>query len=104
LDQDESNQPYGAALQQQKTVIHDSELTPSARIIAEMRRYKEPFFHFAKRWSEQHQMYFTSQPLSVEQHQFFAEQALNSLNKQQELEALDEVPFAEYLQHYFTQS
>jgi len=104
LDQGETNRSYSVALEQQKAVIHDPDLTPSARIIAEMRRYKEPFFHFAKRWSEKHQAHFTGQPLKTEQQQFFTEQALLSLRKQQELETLNEVPFAEYLQRYFAQS
>jgi glutamate--cysteine ligase len=104
LDQGETNRSYSVALEQQKAVIHDPDLTPSARIIAEMRRNKEPFFQFAKRWSEQHQAHFTSQPLKTEPQQFFTEQALLSLREQQELETLNEVPFAEYLQRYFAQS
>jgi glutamate--cysteine ligase len=104
LDQGETGRPYSTALEQQKAVIHDPDLTPSARIIAEMRRYKEPFFYFAKRWSKQHQSHFTSQPLSEDQRRFFTEQADRSLQRQHQLEALDDAPFAEYLQRYFAQS
>jgi glutamate--cysteine ligase len=104
LDRTAGGDAYRGALKQQQDIIHHPELTPSARIIAEMRRYKEPFFYFAKRWSKHHQDYFMNRPVDEPRRAFFAEEARRSLQRQKDLEATDDMPFAEYRRRYFAQT
>ncbi|MCP5418896.1 MAG: glutamate--cysteine ligase [Gammaproteobacteria bacterium] len=104
LDRTTGGRSFTEALHRQSEVIQHPELTPSARIIAEMRRYKEPFFYFAKRWSKQHQNDYMNQPVDEQRMAFFSEEARASRRRQEELEAADDEPFSEYLQHYFQQT
>ncbi len=104
LDQGETGRPYARALAIQQEAIRNPDLTPSARVLAEMRTAGESFFHFAKRRSEQHHDYFKGLPLDPERRQRFAEEARRSLEQQQEIEAADELPFDEFLRRYFAQT
>jgi len=103
LDTNKQDQPYRDALQQQIDKVIDPELTPSARMLNEMRERKEGFYHFAKRMSEQHYRYFTQLELSAEHEAFFDQAAADSLVKQQAIEAADTLSLDEYLQAYFAQ-
>jgi glutamate--cysteine ligase len=72
-------------------------------MLAEMHEHQESFFHFAKRLSEQHQNYFKTLPANAEREAFFLEAAKQSWQRQQDLETHDTLPFAEYLERYFSQ-
>jgi len=104
LDQHKEGTPYQDSLKYQRKKIIDPELTPSARMINEMRETKEGFYHFAKRMSEKHNRYFTSLSLSEEKNNFFDEASRQSIKKQKEIEASDTLNFDDYLQEYFKQS
>ncbi len=104
LDQGASGTPYCAALDEQVRKVKDPELTPSARMLREMRDRGEGFYHFAKRMSEIHQHFFSNLPLSETREAYFAELAVKSLEDQAALEAADEITFAEYLERYFAQA
>jgi glutamate--cysteine ligase len=104
LDQGVSGAPYCAALDEQLRKVRDPELTPSARMLNEMRERGEGFYHFARRMSEIHQHFFNNLPLSESREQYFTELAVKSLEDQQALEAADEMSFSEYLQRYFAQA
>lgn len=104
LDQSASGTPYCAALEAQKRKVADPELTPSARMLNEMRDRGEGFYHFAKRMSEIHQHFFRNLPLSESRERYFTELAIKSIEDQKAMEAADEISFTEYLQRYFAQS
>jgi glutamate--cysteine ligase len=104
LDQGVSGAPYCAALDEQLRKVRDPELTPSARMLNEMRERGEGFYHFARRMSEIHQHFFNNLPLSESREQYFTELAVKSREDQQALEAADEMSFSEYLQRYFAQA
>ncbi|MCG6865487.1 MAG: glutamate--cysteine ligase [Thiogranum sp.] len=104
LDQSVSGAPYCAALDEQLRKVRDPDLTPSARMLNEMRERGEGFYHFARRMSEIHQHFFKNLPLSENREQYFTELAVKSLEDQQALEAADEISFSEYLQRYFAQA
>jgi len=104
LDQHKDATPYQNALQLQRNKVIDSSLTPSARMLNEMRETKEGFYHFAKRMSEKHNSYFKSLSLSSEITQFFDEATIASIEKQKKIEASDSLSFENYLQAYFKQS
>ncbi len=104
LDQSSKGTPYCTALEAQMAKVRDPELTPSARMLNEMRDHGEGFYHFAKRLSEIHQHFFTNLPMSEAREQYFTELATKSIEDQQALEAADEISFDEYLNRYFAQS
>ncbi len=104
LDTDKINQPYKNSVCAQRDKVKSPELTPSARILDEMRENKEPFFHFAKRMSKIHQHFFMNYPKNEGRFQFFTELATKSLEDQKAREAADDLEFSEYLQRYFAQS
>ena len=103
LDQHKDGRPYQDALERQRDKVMDPELTPSARMLTEMRENNEGFYHFAKRMSESHNQYFSQLKLSQERNQFFEEAALKSIIKQKQIEDSDTLSLDEYLQAYFEQ-
>ena len=104
LDKDSSIHYYCDALQHQRAKITDPDLTPSARMLAEMDQQGEEFYHFAMRMSRQHQQWFADRPLDESKRLQFEKLARESIAKQQSIEAVDEIPFANFLQNYFAQS
>lgn len=103
LDQVNVCASYTDSLDQQMECIKSPELTPSARMLAEMRSHNEGFFHYAKRMSSQHYEYFKSRKLSTQRQHLFEKAVAQSLQKQCEIESSDTVNFDEFLQQYFTQ-
>ncbi|MCW8972328.1 MAG: glutamate--cysteine ligase, partial [Gammaproteobacteria bacterium] len=104
LDSNTTKRPYHQALARQRRAVENPDLTPSARMLAEMRSGKESFFEFARRKSLEHQWYFAELPIDAEREQMLAEMAERSLRKQAEIESADDLRFDEYLQQYFSQS
>jgi len=104
LDKDVDGFTYCSALQQQRAKITDPDLTPSARMLAEMAENKEEFYHFALRMSQQHQQWFAERPLDDDKLASFEAAARTSIEKQQEIERADDIPFATFMQNYFNQA
>ena len=103
LDAATPDRAYSRSLAEQRDKVRDPSLTPSARMLAEMRANGEGFFAFAMRMSQQHRNHFHARPFPEDRRQWFMEQAQESLRKQRELEAADNEPFAAYLARYFAQ-
>lgn len=102
LDRDDPARSYSAALELQAAKLEDSTLTPSARVLAEMRQEQASFFEFAQRMSRQHQDYFAAlPPMSAARLQEFEAEAARSLEAQRALEAEPQEPFERYLAGYF---
>jgi len=104
LDRSSKGNPYCKALEAQRKKVNDPELTPSARMLREMRERGEGFYHFAQRMSEIHRHFFNNLPMSEISERYFSELTAKSLEDQQAWEAADGVSFEEYLQSYFAQS
>ena len=104
LDKDVDGFTYRSALQQQRAKITDPDLTPSARMLAEMAENKEEFYHFALRMSQQHQQWFAERPLDAGKLSSFEAAARASIEKQREIEQADDIPFSTFLQNYFAQA
>lgn len=100
LDQGRTTPLYQAAVEQQVAALHDTELTPSAKILNAMRQQGLGFFHFAKAWSEQHQQYFMNEPLSQQEQSYWTQLATDSLARQKELEQADTLSFDDYLRTF----
>lgn len=103
LDKWDDARPYTATLQQQMACVDDPELTPSARMLQEMRDQGEGFFHFAKRKSLQHQAYFSGLVPSTERYQLLLQEAKSSLAQQHQIEQEDKQTFTQFLADYFAQ-
>ena len=95
---------YCDALQQQRARIADPDLTPSARMLAEMDQQGEEFYHFALRKSKEHQQWFAERPLEEAKRAQFEAEARESIEMQKAIEAADDVPFDVFLKEYFAQS
>ncbi len=104
LDSNTTKHPYRQALARQRRLVENPDLTPSARVLAEMRNGKESFFEFARRKSLEQQWYFAELPVDFEREQTLVELAARSLQKQKEIEAADKVGFDLFLQNYFNQT
>jgi glutamate--cysteine ligase len=104
LDGDDPGRPYTASLSMQREAIADPGLTPSARILTEMREHGESFFHFAKRLSTRHRDFFQGRALATGIANDLARQAQQSMLDQAALEASDKLSFDDYLQCYFSQT
>ncbi|EIJ41594.1 glutamate--cysteine ligase [Beggiatoa alba B18LD] len=104
LDRQETQAIYSPILATYQEMVKDPERTPSARVLAEMRQYRESFHEFAKRYSLQHAEYYKTTILSTAQQQFFQTLAQQSLEEQSQLENSPQAPFDTFLHDYFSQS
>ena len=105
LDAGDASKPYARALATQAAKIGNPALTPSARLLEELRATGEPFFDMALRVSAEHKAYFMGlynpNPERLEE---FRREAAESLEKQASIEAADRASgqtFEEYLARYF---
>jgi len=104
LDGADPARPYGRSLEAQRAALEDPDLTPSARVLRDMRAHGESFFAFAKRLSETHRECFLAHPLPATTQAQMVAQAQESLREQASIEASDTLSFEEYLHRYFAQS
>ncbi|MDM8545481.1 glutamate--cysteine ligase [Candidatus Venteria ishoeyi] len=104
LDYGTGKTAYMDALEEQQEVVHNSELTPSQRMLTEMRDTREGFYEFTRRLSQQHLNYFMNLPKNPEKQAFFQKAAQDSLLRQQTIEAEDSSSYSDYLAQYFSQN
>jgi glutamate--cysteine ligase len=103
LDGDDAQRPYSEALSRQREAVLRPELTPSARMLAEMTERHESFFEFAQRMALAHQRFFGERELDGEREQALRREAAESVERQKEIEAADDLDFGSYLAAYFSQ-
>ncbi len=103
LDSTEIGEPYSQALTVQRELVENSDLTPSARMLDAMRQTEKTFACFTVKQSMQHAAVFAQQSLDETTRQHFIDLAAQSHAKQRELEAMPQLPFEQFLQHYFSQ-
>jgi glutamate--cysteine ligase len=103
LDVDDVTKPYQRALAQQQLAVENPQLTPSARILAQMREHKQCFKEFGIAASTVHEGYFKERGLAKEKWQQFTELASLSHQQQQAIEASDTLSLEDFLAHYFAQ-
>ena len=103
LDTGHSEQPYRAALQEQVAAVNDPGQTCSARVLADMRKYDEGYFHYARRMSLKHQQYFLELPRDNERLRELDRIVDKSIADQRATEAADTLSFDEFLEQYFAQ-
>lgn len=104
IDRGEGGDSYAQAVSAQRELVENPEATPSARILDELRRNDTGFYHFAMDRALGHKEYFSElAALSAERQRLYVDEATSSIQRQQEIEASDEIGFDEYLEQYFSE-
>lgn len=104
LDENLPEPVYSQALELQMALVNNPDLTPSAQILAGMRNNSEEFGCFAMHMSAAHERQFRAERPSDDCLAYFQQQATQSIEKQQAIEAADSVSFDAFLADYFAQT
>ncbi len=100
LDDVHQGDDYRQACAKQHAKIHDSELTPSARLLREMRATEKPFCGFTMQQAKDTENYFRAQKIAPERLKELQEASRLSVLKQAEIEADDDLSFEEFLAQF----
>ena len=95
------NPGYLETLREQRAKVDDAELTPSGRMLREMRERGEGFYEFAHRLSREQWRFFEREELDEAFRRELDRLAGESLERQRRLEAENEEPFDRFLERYF---
>jgi len=86
-----------------RALVEDPAMTPSARVLADLEETKSSFFEYALGLAKNYSGYFASiTPLDEARKAVFASETAASIQREQEIEAADEISLDEYLQRYFS--
>lgn len=94
---------YSAVMTAQWAKIQDPELTPSARILREMRDQNQPFFRIAMGYSTTWAAQFRAEELPEDVASRLSSEATRSLQAQADIEAADNIDFEQYLANFYAQ-
>ena len=100
IDGESNNDESAFALDCQSKKLQNPELTPSARILAQMREQSIPFYRFAMNASIAHSGYYADHPLRDARLKEFEDLATNSIDEQRAMEEAETESFEEFLEHY----
>ncbi len=100
LDAGRTDQAHTHTLAAQRQKLSNPELTPSARVLASLRRYDNSFTNFALHQSKTHTANFRLHPLSATKMANFATMAQYSLEEQEEMERSKNGDFAQFVEKY----
>jgi glutamate--cysteine ligase len=93
---------YTEALEQQIKVIDMSALTPSARLLADLRDSQVSFAEYGLVKANTYREYFRGLPDEFNSHRaLLVREAAESVQRQKELEATDELSLDEFLARYY---
>ncbi|MEO1202125.1 MAG: glutamate--cysteine ligase [Pseudomonadota bacterium] len=96
---------YREAVEAMRELIDDPELTPSARIISDLREQQLGFFDYTMSIASGHRDYFsTIDPPNDQRLKVLDEAARESVVQQQAIEEADDLSFDEYLERYYAKS
>lgn len=98
---DEGGGDYAAAIDAARNAFSSPQSTPSGRLLAALREERLGFFEYGLELARRQHEYFLALPRAEEKQDWFTEVAAGSLAEAADLEARDELPFAEYLSAYF---
>ena len=102
VDRGEPVGSYREAVREMSARIENPELTPSARLLLELREADTSFFEFALEVARGHKRYFANiTPLPEERLRELEQEAETSILRQREIEDADDISFEDYLANYF---
>ncbi len=98
---DGKDSEYSEALDCQLAAINDPELTPSARLLRELEETGQEFAEYGLETAQCYREYFSELGSDINQHvEMFAQEAQDSLVRQEEIETTDSISLDNYIQHY----
>ncbi|MBF6622503.1 MAG: glutamate--cysteine ligase [Pseudomonas stutzeri] len=100
LDRSHGVDAHVQALVEQQAKVADSRLTPSARLLDELKRSGESFSQFALRQSRLHAEHLRQQPLTAAETACFDTASQASLAQQTTMEAADTQDFDSFVEEY----
>ncbi len=100
LDSIHGGYAYQQAVSKQYELVTDPQLTPSAKILMELKSSQLTFQEWTLKMGQVHRDTLSKEPLDPTIKQRFVEEAEQSLAKQRDAESQDEAPFDQFLQHY----
>ncbi|MEO0442648.1 MAG: glutamate--cysteine ligase [Pseudomonadota bacterium] len=103
LDTAEGGHHYQDALVNEKQKLSNERLTPSARILEDMREQGITFYRLAMNAALTNSDYFHSRALSAEKTAFYKAMAAKSLQDQAAIEAGDTISLEQFLTKYYQQ-
>lgn len=103
LDQANGGEDYVTAVSRQFPKLDNPALTPSARVLTDMKTQGKSFFEHSLSLAEQHRQFFAEKPLSPATSEKFRAMTAQSLAEQQQLEQAPQIPFDQYLENYYQQ-
>lgn len=103
LDQSYGGVDYVNAVSNQFAKLSNPELTPSARVLADLKNQHKSFFEHTLALAETHRQYFSERPLAADKQEEFKTQAVQSLEAQTQLEQSPQTAFDDYLAQYYEQ-
>ncbi len=105
IDRGDGRARYRESVEAMRTLVDAPELTPSARIIADLRDENVGFFDYTMAVAEGHRNYFAQTDAPDPERLRVLEQAVReSVHQQRAIEEADELSFDEYLERYFAKS
>jgi glutamate--cysteine ligase len=103
LDKGNDNGWYTHTLRKQMEVVRHPELTSSARMLSAMRDEKLSITELVLQKSDEYARYFRATPLETSVKKSLDLQVKASLEKQERLNSMSEIPFDKYLNNYFSE-
>ena len=104
LDAIEGGAWFEDAVDDQINKVRAPDMTPSGRMLDEMRDNGEGFYQFARRLSQQHHRFFVERELSQETVTTLDAMAIESLAEQARMESEPQTDFQRFLADYFEQT
>lgn len=102
IDRHEDDGSYRDSVSVAAAHVAEPDSTPSARLLQELRDSKSSFFEFALDLARRHKAYFSSiAPMPPERAQRMEKEAVESIQRQRDIEAADDMSFEDYLARYF---
>ena len=103
IDANDSSQSYTDSVRLMQKLVENPEETPSARMLADLEESRSSFFEYAFGLARSHSDYFASiTPLGEARSEVFEKEAVESVRRQQAIEASDNISLDDYLQRYFS--
>ncbi len=100
LDTNAGGTAYSDALLAQKNKVNNSDLTPSGRMLKEMKEGQMSFFEFSMARSAETRDYLSDNGLSSEVREEFIQASAESLVRQKEIEEADKQSFDDFLREW----
>lgn len=94
---------HRAALDRQNEKVQDPSMTPSARVLADLRDSRQTFYEFGLQQAMQHANYFRAKPTSESLLARYRQMAQESISAQQQIENQEQADFDSYLAKFYAQ-